>query len=231
MRRLCIIVVDDHDELRERVRAALADQGHQVIGLAMAAEDVDDEPVGFVCDLYIIDRTLPGEGGLALAARLRRSQPDVGIVIVSGRDTVRDRIESYQSGANLHMGKPFDIDELSAVVTGFADRKSRAQARAEDCLRLWPLQMQLSGPVGTSRLSQSELVLLSAFSRAAQQSLEHWQIDEHVGHGRELTSASREMAIGRLRKKLVSCGAPTPAIMSIRGYGYRLCHSVAVLAT
>jgi DNA-binding response OmpR family regulator len=78
-------------------------------------------------------------------------------------------------------------------------------------------------------VTQSELVLLAAFSRAVQQSLEHWQVAAHLDPGETLTKENLEVKVGRLRKKLLACGAEAPAIQSIRGVGYRLCVPVNVL--
>jgi DNA-binding response OmpR family regulator len=71
--------------------------------------------------------------------------------------------------------------------------------------------------------------LLAAFSRAVQQSLEHWQVASHLGQGEDLTKENLEVKLGRLRKKLIACGAEAPAIQSMRGFGYRLCVAVQVL--
>jgi DNA-binding response OmpR family regulator len=81
LRPLKIVVIEDYDALREAMCDILSGDGHDVVGVSMA-EEVDDEPTGFVSDLYIIDLNLPGEDGISLAQRVRRSQPEVGIVIV-----------------------------------------------------------------------------------------------------------------------------------------------------
>lgn len=228
MRPLRILLVEDYDDLRNAICKVLTQDGHEVVGVAMA-EDVDDEPVGFVSDLYILDINLPGEDGISLAARLRKSQPDVGIVIISARHAVSDRIDGYSAGANLYLMKPLVLEELCAVVRGFAQRLGSAEAEASQTIALHPLKMELTGPGGSVRMTQSEVVLLAAFSRAAQQSLEHWQVAAHLDHGANLTKENLEVKVGRLRKKLMQCGVEAPAIQSIRGVGYRLCSAVHVM--
>ena len=113
-RVLKIVVIEDYDDYREAICSALASDGHQVVGLAMA-EDVDDEPYGYVSDLYIVDLNLPGEDGISLARRIRQSQPNVGIVIVSARNSLEDRIGGYQSGANIYLTKPFSWPAAGSV--------------------------------------------------------------------------------------------------------------------
>jgi DNA-binding response OmpR family regulator len=222
------MVIEDYEVLRDTICRVLSDDGHEVVGVAMA-EDVDDTPVGFVPDLYIVDLNLPGEDGISLAVRIRRSEPKAGIVIVSARSAVTDRIDGYASGANIYLTKPISSEELRAVVAGFVQRQAEADRGKEGSIALYPLRMQVAGPAYSARLTQSEQVLLAAFARAAQQSLEHWQVAVHLGQGEELSKENLEVKLGRLRKKLIACGAEAPAIQSIRGVGYRLCVPVHVV--
>jgi DNA-binding response OmpR family regulator len=122
-RKLKITIIEDYDDFRNELCEILRDAGHDVIGLPMA-EDIDDEPVGSVSQLYIIDLNLPGEDGLSLAARIRRAQPEAGIVIASARNLVVDRIAGYEAGADIFLTKPFSLEELGAVVAGFGQRLS-----------------------------------------------------------------------------------------------------------
>lgn len=227
MRPLCIMVIEDYEVLRDTICRVLRKDGHEVVDVAMA-EDVDDTPVGFVPDLYIVDLNLPGEDGMSLVARIRRSEPSVGIVIVSARSAVTDRIDGYSSGANIYLTKPVALDELRAVIAGFVQRLVEVEKGKDSPFVLHPLRMQLNGPAYPVRVTQAEQVLLAAFARAAQQSLEHWQVAAHLGQGEELSKENLEVKLGRLRKKLIACGAPPPAIQSIRGVGYRLCVPVRV---
>ena len=148
-RPLKIIVIEDYDDYREAICNALSGDGHQVVGLAMA-EDVDDEPFGYVSDLYIVDLNLPGEDGISLARRIRQSQPNVGIVIVSARNSLEDRIGGYQSGANIYLTKPFSLDELRAVVSGFGDPAGRQRGAAGRDADLEPHADAADGPCGRS---------------------------------------------------------------------------------
>jgi len=229
LRPLRIVVIEDYDALREAICDALSQDGHEVVGVSMA-EEVDDEPTGFVSDLYIIDINLPGEDGISLAQRIRRSQPDVGIVIISARSSVDDRIGGYKSGANIYLTKPLSLEELRAVVDGIVLRLLSAEASHPTAIRLSPMKMLVTGPVGAARLTQPEVVLLAALSRAPQRELEHWQVATHLGNGEEISKENLEVKLGRLRKKLVSCGAEVPAIQSLRGIGYRLTAPIEILS-
>jgi DNA-binding response OmpR family regulator len=227
-RPLRIVVVEDYEALREAICDALSQDGHKVVGVSMA-EEVDDEPTGFVSDLYIIDINLPGEDGFSLAQRIRRSQPDVGIVIVSARSSVDDRIGGYRSGANIYLTKPLSLEELRAVVDGIVQRLLSSESPRACLVRLSPLKMLVTGPSGSARLTQPEVLLLAALSRAPQRDLEHWQVAAHLGSGEEISKENLEVKLGRLRKKLVACGVEAPAIQAIRGIGYRLTIPIEIL--
>jgi DNA-binding response OmpR family regulator len=228
-RPLRIIVIEDYEALREAICDALSQDGHEVVGMSMA-EEVDDEPTGFVSDLYIIDINLPGEDGFSLAQRIRRSQPDVGIVIVSARSSVDDRIGGYRSGANIYLTKPLSLEELRAVVDSIVKRLVSAEVSRGVSVTLSTMKMLVTGPSGSARLTQPEISLIAALSRAPQRALEHWQVATHLGSGEDITKENLEVKLGRLRKKLVTCGVEAPAIQSLRGIGYRLTIPIEILS-
>lgn len=227
-RTLRIMVIEDYDDYRAAICNALSQDGHEVVGVANA-EDVDDEPVGYVSDLYIVDLNLPGEDGISLARRIRKSQPDAGLVIVSARTSLEDRIGGYQSGANVYLTKPFSLQELRAVVAGFSDRMSLNGALHPRTLILNTQRMVVTGPSGEQRLTQREIVLLGAFSRSPQQTLERWQVASHLGQGEVISRENLEVKLARLRKKLLQSGAAAPAIQSVRSLGYRLCCPLSIV--
>lgn len=226
--KLRIVVVEDYDTLRRAICNELAEEGHLVTGLAMA-EDVDDTVLGSGPDLYIIDLNLPGEDGLSLVKRIRASQPDVGIVIASARSTVVDRIDGYSGGANIFLTKPIDFDELKAIIQSIGQRLSFNRQNGDSALVLNVLTLRFMGPMAEVSLTQMEASLLAAFSRAPQRALEHWQVAEHLGAGEDINKDTVEVKLVRLRKKLARAGIDGNAIISLRGYGYRLCVPVNVL--
>lgn len=226
-RALRILVIEDNDAVRNAICEVLTRDGHQVSGVVMA-EDVADEPTRFVSDIYIVDINLPGEDGISLSRRIRQSQPDAGIVIISARTSVGDRVAGYNSGVNIYLTKPLSIEELRSVIQGFSERRGTLDRTADLAITISKLSMTASGPGGEVRLTQPEIALLAAFSRAPQQSLEHWQAAIHLGQGEVIKKDALEVRVGRLRKKLAGCGFDAPAIQSLRRFGYRLCVPVTL---
>ncbi len=112
---LNIVVVEDNDDLREAIVEVLSALGHRVLGLT-CAEELGDEGAQAVIDLLVVDLNLPGEDGVSLTRRLRQIQPGLRILMMTARDTVRDKVSGYEAGADMYLTKPVSIEELTAAV-------------------------------------------------------------------------------------------------------------------
>jgi len=219
-KNLLIMLIEDHDNLRQATTAQLEKHGHTVIALG-SAEDVDCARTKSTPELYIIDLNLPGEDGLSLARRIRQSQPQVGIIITTARTGLHDKVEGYESGADIYLSKPIDPIELIATINALSRRLQDKQT--DQGCTIDTHKMQVSGPLGTQTLLVVELKLLLALARAAGHTLEHWQLIE-VMHANEnlISKPNLEVRIARLRKKLLAVGFPNPAIKAVQRVGYRL---------
>ena len=214
---LNIVVVEDHQDLRELTCMALANKGHHVLGLS-CAEELEDAVKGSAVDVFILDLNLPGEDGISLAKRIRQAYPLVGIVMLTARSQAKEKVQGYESGADLYMTKPVDFEELCAALQGFVRRR---QTAPEGILTL--SKLTLTGASGSVRLSSAESDMLMAFARAPSSRLETWQLGQILGLEMDgLNKASLEVRIVRLRKKMVEAGAPSAVIESIRNVGYQL---------
>jgi DNA-binding response OmpR family regulator len=226
---LKILVVEDNDELREATLAFLQNQGHNVRGVPMA-EDIDDVVGDFFPDVYLIDLNLPEEDGLSLTRRLRASHPNVGIVIATARTKIGDKVEGYESGADLYLTKPVHPQELIAGVAALGKRLRALTQLQHGALALDLSHLQLKGPDGVTDLTTSDSLILSALVRAPGQCLERWQIAEilSAGNTTSASAAMMEMRITRLRKKLSIVGGPQPSIKALHKIGYVLCCPVVI---
>ncbi len=220
---LNIVVIEDHDSLREVTVALLNEHGHQAVGLA-SAEAVDDEAGGRVADLYIIDLNLPGEDGLSLAMRIRGAHPTVGIIMVTARVLTLDKVQGYASGADIYLPKPVGPDELLAAIGALARRVKPPAPASTVLMALDQQRLVLRGPLLALHLVCAEATLLRALAIAPGQRLAYWQINEALGQvPDELNKASLEVRMVRLRKKLTQASGDGAALKSIRGHGYQLC--------
>jgi DNA-binding response OmpR family regulator len=234
---LNVVVVEDHDGLRELICQALQERGHRASGLACAEELQDLGDVGSI-DIFLLDLNLPGEDGLSLARRLRKIYPLVGIVMATARSGLKDRIAGYDSGADVYLNKPFEVDELVAVLASLGRRRGAERCTIDTNIvskqgyTVDPVSLSLSNSAGGDpvALTGSEVQILVALVRAPAQRLNTWQILEAVGLSVEESSkASLEVRMTRLRKKLAQAGAPSECIQAIRGEGYQLCLPMQVL--
>jgi DNA-binding response OmpR family regulator len=224
---LNIVVVEDHHSLREITVAALRSKGHHVVGLdcAEALPELND----MLIDLMVIDLNLPGEDGISLAKRIRHTQPDIGIIMLTARIQAADKLAGYESGADIYLTKPASLEELSAAIQAIARRINPKYTKAE-ALQLELKFLTLTGPLQCVSLTKQESNLLIAFTRAAEKKQENWQLIELLNTAeKEYHKANLEVLITRLRRKMVLAGSSHHPIKSIREYGYQLNEQVQLM--
>jgi DNA-binding response OmpR family regulator len=228
---LHIVLVEDHDALREVTADILGQAGHRVTALSCAEELDDLAFAGGAIDLFILDLNLPGEDGISLAQRLRQTHPRVGIIMLTARDAAEQMAQGYASGADIYLAKPQAPETLLAAVASLARRLRPAPPTGGG--RIDSANLGLDGPKGQVPLLPVELTLLTAFLRVPNRRLENWQIAEILGGDAEGASKTAiEVRITRLRKKLRDCGATDSAdggIRVLRASGYQL-HAALTIA-
>lgn len=223
---LNILVVEDHDDLREVTIAALSEMGHQVRGVP-CAEEINEALSSFRPQLMVLDLNLPGEDGLSVAKRMRDVLPDLRIIMVTARNRSTDFVTGYNSGADIYLAKPTDPAELKAAVNALA-RRLQPNAGAA-ILTLNTKAMMLSGPSQSIDVSESDTRILTALSQASDGRLETWQLLELLGKDADDNEKKALVVhITRLRKKLLDAGAPEPTIKATRGIGYQLCSQIRI---
>ncbi len=223
-----ILVIEDHEDLREITLDLLAGQGYRVSGYDSVEALAEAFPQPRF-DIALIDVGLPGESGLSLARRLRAVQPDIGILMVTAHTDLNERVAGYECGADLYLCKPVPPQELIAAMAALV-RRLRQTEPEQPHLALDRARLSLQGATGNVALRTPEANVLQALSLAPERRLETWQLLEQLGkpldaHGK----AQLEVLISRLRKKLVAAGAAEPAIKALRKCGYRLCVRVGLV--
>lgn len=226
--RLNIIIVEDNDELRAAMTDALSHEGHKVTGMDCAEAVVEQAALSLV-DLIIIDLNLPGEDGLMLAERLRRSHPEIGIIIATARCQTSEKQQGYAKGADIYMTKPIALAELSAAIQSLARRLKRSET--QESLVLNMSKLTLGDSFGKALpLTATEATLLAAFALAPDRRLEKWQLIELLEKDTaDNPLATLELVIVRLRKKIRALGVD-PSIKVIRNWGYQHCLMIEVSA-
>jgi two-component system response regulator AlgR len=110
-----IVLVDDEEDLREPTAAYLSDQGLDV-SEAGGGRALDAILAGKSADLVVLDVTMPEEDGFSIARRLRATGKPIGIIMLTARRDVIDRVVGLELGADDYVMKPFEPRELLARI-------------------------------------------------------------------------------------------------------------------
>ncbi|HEY1774491.1 MAG TPA: nitrogen regulation protein NR(I) [Gammaproteobacteria bacterium] len=110
-----IWVVDDDPALRWVMDKALTDAGHEV-RLFASAEEAQQALTGAVPAVLVSDVRLPGASGFDLLKSVRRDHPKLPVIVVTAHADLESAVTAYQGGAFEYLPKPFDVDELAALV-------------------------------------------------------------------------------------------------------------------
>ena len=224
---LNIVVIEDNNDLRTLLCNGLRSDGHHVTGLS-SAEELEDQAGIDHADAFLVDINLPGEDGLSLSRRIRRAHPLVGIIILSARLSQDDKLDGYESGADMYLTKPVEMTELRAAFRSFA-RRRQATMQHVTPQTLMLNKLDLKGGAGAVKLSIQEATILTAMARAPAGKLETWQIAELLGvEVDDSFKSSLAVRVVRLRKKLNDAGAEGIAIEAIRQFGYQLVTQVEI---
>ena len=217
-----VLVVDDETEMAALLARGLAGEGYQV--------DVATDGIRAITlagdqryDLAVLDVMMPGMSGFELCRRLRDQVPGIGIILLTARDAVDDRVRGLDAGADDYLTKPFAFAELAARLRALRRRK----AHVPTALEIGGLAIDLSGQRMTAggreaRLSRTEFDLLRLLATHRDQVLPRAEILETIwGSGSFIDPNIVDQYVSYLRKKLDSISAPV-RIITARGVGFRL---------
>jgi DNA-binding response OmpR family regulator len=184
-------------------------------------------------DLYVIDWNLPGESGLSLSRRLRKTLPKAAIVIMTARVALNDRLSGYRDGgADIYLTKPVVPDELVMILNSLGRRLHSHPAGQAWVMNLRDRTLTGNQPDQKLRLTHREKALLVALVQALDNTLDSGVLCDLLGNDdTDETSFSKhalEEVVGRLRKKFraIQAADAEPAIKSVWGVGYQLCVSL-----
>jgi len=228
-----IAIVEDDSILREELCHFLEEHGFKVFE-AMLGLTLDELLLNESIDLVILDVNLPGESGFEIASRIKLRHSNIGILMLTARTSLSDRVKSYDSGADIYLPKPTHPTEILAALKSLHRRALHGKRLTTD----WTLDVekrQLLSPDSAVRLhlTTMELYILLALIRSNERKIEAGALCDLVRKKIERPSISKralENSISRLRKKMSEMVEDKNAnfIDSIWGYGYRLCIAVEV---
>ena len=184
-------------------------------------------------DVVLLDVMSPGEDGLSLARALRQQHPDLGILMVTGKDDPVDRVVGLEVGADDYIVKPFHLREVLARIKSVLRRtvasKGAAPSPASERYRFdgWTLDVaarSLRNPQDTPvELTTMEFELLLALVRSATRVMSRDQLMDAI-KGTDWTPLDRgiDALVSRLRRKIERDADTPQLIKTVRGAGYVL---------
>lgn len=173
---------------------------------------------------HIILLEIPPEDGLemALARRIRRLWPGAGLILVTERANLEQRLQGYALGADHCLARPLPEAELVALTAALMRRLSMQASPCGDCWVLDPRHQHLISPDGkTVELSRAETQVMTCIQQAPERTASRRMLAEELGE-EYLTYDERrlEAIFSRLRRKILSfTGLPAP-IRALRNQGY-----------
>jgi two-component system, OmpR family, response regulator len=214
-----VLVVEDSEAIRFAVLAALRDAGHVAEGAADGSAMERDLDV-FRPDLVVLDVMLPGRDGFTLLDVVRR-RTDAGVVMLTARDGVPDRLRGLASGADDYLIKPFVLAELVARVGAVLRRLGRAPSTVVVGDLVLDAESGVAMRGGSPLvLTATELRLLRYFAAQRGRVVSKTQILAAVWGYDAYDPNLVEVHVSALRRKLEAHG---PRLLhTVRGLGYVL---------
>ena len=215
-----ILVIEDEPSLADVIAAGLEQAGHDVTTAGDGDEGYDlarDERFA----LIVLDIMLPGMDGWEICKALRNERNTVPILMLTARDSVRDRVHGLELGADDYLPKPFDFTELLARVAALLRRDRINRSRI---IRVADLEIDTSSHTVLRggrevMLTPREYTLLEALASYEGQILSRDVILERIWMDEDSLSNTVDVYIGTLRKKIDS-GRDDKLIQTVHGVGY-----------
>jgi DNA-binding response OmpR family regulator len=214
-----ILLAEDDPLLGEGLSSGLRQLGYTVdwVQDGIAAEQaLNTEDV----DALVLDLGLPRQDGLTLLRKLRQSDRNLPVLVLTARDTVDDRITGLDQGADDYVIKPFDLMEVAARLRAITRRR---EGRANPVIQYGELVVDPAARTVTLRgqpvtISGNEFSVLEALLSNAGRILSREQLEETLyGWDEGVESNAMEVYIHHLRKKLGK-----ELIRTVRGVGYTI---------
>lgn len=218
-----LLVVEDDPALRDILTQRLAGEGYAVDSCGDGTEGFD-YAVAATYDAMILDIMLPGMDGLTLLRALRARGYAGGVLLLTARDAVEDRVAGLDAGADDYLVKPFAYDELSARVRAVLRKNVPARATV---LRVGRLEIDtISKTVRRNgrliALTAKEYALLEYMMRNEGITLTAGQLYDHVWNYQGSGETNLvPVYIGYLRNKIDKNETPH-YLHTVRGFGYVL---------
>ncbi len=214
-----ILLVEDDMQLGESLEAALRLEGYAVDWLR-SGDGVRATLGATPYDLLVLDLGLPGVPGMQVLRQLRADKHTLPVLLLTARNTLDDKVDGLDSGADDYMTKPFEIDELFARLRSLLRRRDdhRSPGLEAAGISVDPVNRVVRSNGEVLDLTAREYAILEILVRNAGRFVSRARLEEGIySWGEEVGSNTVEVYISRLRKRFGS-----DRIETMRGVGYRI---------
>ena len=218
-----ILVVEDNHRLSSSLKMNLAHEGYSV-DTAYDGQEGQDFAELTPYDLIILDVLLPAKDGFEVCRGLRRRRIHTPILLLTARDSVDDRVQGLDCGADDYLVKPFAMRELLARLRALLRRQQPYQpGRLEmGSLVVDPITHTVERAGKPIELTPKEFALLEFMLYHPNQVVTREMIEQHIwNYDFECESNVIDVYVRRLRRK-IDDPFPVKLLTTVRGIGYRL---------
>jgi DNA-binding response OmpR family regulator len=218
-----ILLIEDEPELRKSVKAFLNDEGY-VVESASDFIDARDKIGAYDYDCVLVDVTLPKGSGLDIVKELKSLQPQAGIIIISAKGSLEDKVSGLELGADDYLPKPFHLTELNARIKALFRRKNfdGNEVITIKEIKIFPLKRTAFVHDQPIQLTAKEFDLLLYFVSNKNRVVSKSSVAEHLlgDYAERMDSFDFVYAhIKNMRKKIVEKGG-TDYLLNVYGIGY-----------
>lgn len=217
-----VIVVEDDADLLDSVRVFLRAEGFDVRGVG-GGRELEAAWRKRPCDILVLDVNLPDDSGFAVAARMRAVSP-VGIIMMTARSTVDDRISGLECGADSFLVKPVEPRELVAAIRSLARRLAVDPSPAAVESEAWvfdTVNWALTAPNGRSvDLTFAEFNLVSTLVETPGEAVTADALMSALGTVVASSRRGLDSVLVRFRRKVEERAGVSAPIKSVRLVGY-----------
>ena len=220
-----LLVVDDELQIRRVLRTTLVAQGYEVTD-ARTGEEALEQLREEKCDLILLDMNMPGMGGLQACREIRRVS-DAAVIMLTVRNTEKDKVEALDAGADDYVTKPFSMPELLARIRAALRRVPWLPEASPPVLTLDDLQINFAtrrviGGGREIRLTPKEFDLLHYLVAHPNTPIPHARLLQAVwgpDYGQEVEYL--RVFVNQLRKKIEKNPAKPKYLLTEPWVGYR----------
>ena len=224
-----ILIVEDENSIGEIVELNLKLAQHSTIRVTTAEEALELIASGRKFDIAILDIMLPGTDGIQLCGEIRKTDGQMGIIMLSAKSQERDKVTALSTGADDYITKPFGVQELTARVESLLRRVKRDTApdTEEDIIQSGPFTLDLKSRILYKNkqmidLTSVEFSIMELFFKNAETAMVREKILEGVwGENYFGDVKIVDVNIRRLRIKIEEDPSNPRHIVTVWGYGYR----------